>query len=720
VLTKPLNILMLSVHGLVRGEALELGRDADTGGQVKYVVELARALGEQPQVEQVNLITRLVDDPGVANSYQQPVERLSACAQIIRLPFAPRRYLRKEVLWPHLDQLVDRCLAWLRTQVRLPDVIHSHYADAGYVGEQLSLLLGIPLIHTAHSLGREKRSRLIASGRKAATIDKQFNFERRIATEESVLDHASLIVASTRQEIASQYAAYQSFDARRAIVLTPGIDLARFSPPTWGIAADVTSVQQLFNRFLQAPRKPVILALSRPDTRKNIGTLVAAYAESPRLRELANLVILAGTRDDIRDADEDAQLFFTELLLDIDRHDLYGKIAIPKQHSIDQVPDIYRYAARSRGVLVNPSLNENFGLTLIEAAATGLPVIATSQGGPQEIIANCRHGTLIDPLDKSALTAAMIESLTDREKWRRWSRNGIVNVAKHYTWVAHAQKYIRTVDKLLHKQRKQMRRPLAQWPTHVNTPAEQRTVLARAKRMLITDLDNTLVGDDASLRDLLAWLQQHSSEVAFGIATGRTLDSALKLLKDHDIPMPHVMITSVGTEIHYGMRLVGDTSWRSHIQHFWRRDDLSGALSIAPGLKLQPASHQSAYKLSYFVDDAHALAIPALQTQLQTQGLKANLVASHGQFLDVLPVRASKGRAIRYLAYKWGFQLNDFLVSGDSGNDIDMLSGDTLGVVVGGHSEELKSLAADEHVFFAEAPYARGILQGIAHYRFAS
>ena len=98
---------------------------------------------------------------------------------------------------------------------------------------------------------------------------------------------------------------------------------------------------------------------------------------------------------------------------------------------------------------------------------------------------------------------------------------------------------------------------------------------------------------------------------------------------------------------------------------------------------------------------------------------KANLVASHGQFLDVLPVRASKGRAIRYLAYKWGFQLNDFLVSGDSGNDIDMLSGDTLGVVVGGHSEELKSLAADEHVFFAEAPYARGILQGIAHYRFA-
>ncbi len=720
VLTKPLNILMLSVHGLVRGQELELGRDADTGGQVKYVVELARALGEQPEVEQVNLITRLIDDASVPESYHQPEESLSACARIIRLPFAPRRYLRKEVLWPHLDQLVDRCLAWLRTQPRLPDVIHSHYADAGYVGEQLSLLLGIPLIHTAHSLGREKRSRLIVAGRKSATIDKQFNFERRIAVEESVLDHASLIVASTRQEITAQYATYASFDARRAVVLPPGIDLARFSPPPWWAAFDAVTTQQLFNRFLQSPKKPVVLALSRPDTRKNIGTLIAAYAESETLRELSNLVIIAGTREDIRDADEDAQQFFTDLLLDIDRYDLYGKVAIPKHHSTDQVPDIYRYAARSRGVLVNPSLNENFGLTLIEAAATGLPVIATSQGGPQEIIANLRHGTLVDPLDKSALIEALIEALTNREKWRRWSRSGILGVAKHYTWVAHAQKYIRTVDRLLHKQKKQMRRPLSQWPTHVNTPSEQRNVLARARRMLITDLDNTLVGDEAALRDLLAWLQEHSSEVAFGIATGRTLDSALKLLKEYRIPMPHVLVTSVGAEIHYGMRLVTDTSWQSHVKHLWRRDDLSTALAIAPGLKLQPASHQSPYKLSYFVDNTNTLAVSALQAQLHTSGLKANLVASHGEFLDVLPVRASKGRAIRYLAYKWGFQLNDLLVSGDSGNDIDMLAGDTLGVVVGGHSDELKSLSGDEHVFFAEAPFARGILQGIAHYQFAA
>jgi len=44
-----LYLQLFSIHGLIRGKNLELGRDADTGGQTKYVVELAKALGEQPR-----------------------------------------------------------------------------------------------------------------------------------------------------------------------------------------------------------------------------------------------------------------------------------------------------------------------------------------------------------------------------------------------------------------------------------------------------------------------------------------------------------------------------------------------------------------------------------------------------------------------------------------------------------------------------------------------
>ncbi|HCA26770.1 MAG TPA: HAD family hydrolase, partial [Betaproteobacteria bacterium] len=92
----------------------------------------------------------------------------------------------------------------------------------------------------------------------------------------------------------------------------------------------------------------------------------------------------------------------------------------------------------------------------------------------------------------------------------------------------------------------------------------------------------------------------------------------------------------------------------------------------------------------------------------------------HEAFLDVLPVRASKGHAIRYLSYKWSLSLSQFLVAGDSGNDTEMLLGDTLGVVVSNHSPELETLRGREKIYFAQRSHARGILDGIFHYGFAS
>jgi sucrose-phosphate synthase len=169
----PIYVLMISMHGLIRGYDMELGRDADTGGQTTYVIELARALAKHSNVEKVDLLTRLIEDPNLSEDYAQPEEDLGDGARIVRLPCGPKRYLRKELLWPHLDQAVDKCLSFLRQQGRLPDLIHTHYADAGYVGQQLSLLLGIPQAHTGHSLGRPKLERMLASGRKPHVLEKQ-------------------------------------------------------------------------------------------------------------------------------------------------------------------------------------------------------------------------------------------------------------------------------------------------------------------------------------------------------------------------------------------------------------------------------------------------------------------------------------------------------------------------------------------------------------------
>jgi sucrose-phosphate synthase len=136
-----LYVMSLSIHGLVRGTDIELGRDADTGGQVQYVLDQARILAQQPEVQLVEVLTRQVWDKRVDESYSQPREELGDGVRIIRLPFGPRRYLYKERLWPHLPSMVDQIMRLVRIRGRTPDLIHGHYADAGFVGAQVAKIL---------------------------------------------------------------------------------------------------------------------------------------------------------------------------------------------------------------------------------------------------------------------------------------------------------------------------------------------------------------------------------------------------------------------------------------------------------------------------------------------------------------------------------------------------------------------------------------------------
>ena len=536
---------------------LELGRDADTGGQTKYVVDLARALARHPQVDQVDLVTRRVagrhGEPGLrCRSEEGPwVDG----ARIIRIDCGPQEYIAKEQLWHHLDSFhrqpdrLDQSPA-----SRYPSLIHSHYADAGYVGVRLSNLLGVPLVHTGHSLGRDKRKRLLASGSTGEEIEQTYNIGRRIDAEEELLSNADLVVTSTHNEIEEQYALYNYYDPSRMAVIPPGTDLDQFRPyQAW---EDIAFRQQV-ERFLDRPDKPLILAMSRPDERKNILTLLEAYGESEELRESANLLIVAGNRDDIRDMDDGAQAVLTNLLVWIDTYDLHGKVALPKHHEADEVPEIYRLVAATGGVFINPALTEPFGLTLLEAAASGLPVVATENGGPVDIIENCQCGILVDPLDKDQISAALLKLLHDREAWNRCSRNGIEGVRTHYSWQAHAQKYVSAVLELSGKCQ-----PLPAQPQAPET-------LRYRDRMIVTDLDQNLVGDPGSLVAFVESVRDNRKKVIFGIATGRRLDSALALMNKFGIPRPDVLISSLGTRIHYGQGLDEDKFWADHIDHEW-------------------------------------------------------------------------------------------------------------------------------------------------------
>lgn len=497
---KKLYIVLISIHGLIRGENMELGRDSDTGGQVKYVVELARALGSMPGVYRVDLLTRQISAPDVDWSYGEPTEMLapshsenfhemgeSSGAYIIRIPFGPRdKYIPKELLWPYIQEFVDGALSHIMQMSKVlgeqigwgqpvwPAAIHGHYADAGDSAALLSGALNVPMVFTGHSLGRDKLEQLLKQGRMTRDeINATYKINRRIEAEELALDASEIVITSTRQEIDEQWCLYDGFDvilerklrARikrgvscygrfmpRMVVIPPGMEFHHIAVNDGDIDGDGDGNEENpaspdppiwaeIMRFFTNPRKPMILALARPDPKKNILTLVKAFGEYRPLRELANLTLIMGNRDAIDDMSGTNAAVLTAVLKFIDKYDLYGQVAYPKHHKQSEVADIYRLAAKTKGVFINPAFIEPFGLTLIEAAAHGLPIVATKNGGPVDIIRVLDNGLLVDPHDQDSISAALYKLVSDKQLWARCRQNGLKNIHL-FSWPEHCKTYL--------------------------------------------------------------------------------------------------------------------------------------------------------------------------------------------------------------------------------------------------------------------------------------
>ena len=715
-----LYIQMFSVHGLIRGVDPELGRDADTGGQVKYVLELARALGERPEVSQVDLVTRLISDRRVSPDYAQPIEQLSDKARIVRLQCGGRKYLRKELLWPHLEEFIERSLQFIKRQKRTPDLFHGHYADAGYVAMGLAEAFDVPFVFTGHSMGRNKLEKLLADGLPMERIQRQYRINTRIDVEEEIIGHSDLVICSTQQEIDRQYGLYRQRPRQQQAVIPPGIELDVFYPH-YRQQVDRELIDEAsrqtrkallreLHRFWANPSKPFILALCRPDHRKNICGLIEAYGMDKELQALANLAIFAGIRSDIKGMEENEQDVLTDMLLSMDRFDLYGKLAIPKKHNFaTEVPELYRICADSRGVFVNPALVEPFGITLIEASACGLPIVATGDGGPVDIVANCDNGLLVNAASPLAISQALRVILVDEQMWEKYSNNGINGVRRHYSWSSHVGHYLDRLLPLLPNL------PEQSLPTALQARPSFGRRLTSINRLLISDIDNTLLGDPEALERLLELLERHRDRIAWGVATGRSLELTLEAMTEHHIPMPDILVCSVGTEIYYGPHLRLDKGWQQHISHRWSPEQVKACMSGLDFLTFQEAEGQRRHKISYYMENQPGL-LDRVHGALAAAKLSCQVIYSHGQFLDLLPLRASKGKAINFIKHKYGFSTEQIMVAGDSGNDEDMLKGAALGLVVRNHSDELNHLRGRSRIFFSPLPHAAGIIDGLYHY----
>lgn len=713
-------IQLFSPHGLIRFDEPQIGRDKDTGGQVKYVLELLESLSLQPKVRKVDLFTRRIVDKRVSSSYEQVTEQVNDKARIVRITCGGNAYRPKESLWDYLDEFVDKTIRFIEREDDLPDIAHGHYADGNYLASQIAEVFGIPFIATSHSLGRNKKSILLNDGWTEEKINLKFNMEKRISAEEDLLRHADMIVVSTNHEIETQYGLYENKGHGKFVVIPPGVNtdvfypFYRFDMPSFSMPIEqeqaVYRVNSDIHRFLFNPAKPLILSIGRADKRKNFETIIQSYGQDKELQAMANLAIFAGVRKDITKMPADEQDILTNLLLLLDKYDLYGKMALPKKNDPKfEVPEIYRVAAKSKGVFINGTPGENFGLTVVEAAACGLPVVASPTGGPKEILEQCENGLLVDVEDPHAIAEALKKIISDSALWENFSSNGVRAVNRLYSWQAHSDNYLNEVEKIV--ERKHANRSAAK------TPYGKK--LVKAELFVICDLDGTLVNetDAPGLEQFKNWTVEHQEKVVFGVATGRNRMLTNEAFEIFDLPEPDVLICSAGSEVYYTRQFLKDQGFESHINYQWRRNELKQALKGYPGLEPQEQEAQWQFKLSYYVTQHFgADELANLHKFLDDKKLKVKVLLTDNKYLDLLPWRASKGNAVRYLSYKWKVPLHRFITAGNGGNDKDMLIGKPNGIVVSNYSAELEPLRNGKHIYFAKTRCAIGVMEGIEHY----
>ncbi len=412
-------ILHLALGGCLKVPPISFGLTADTGGHIAYVLDAAAAQARLSSVKRVSIVTRLFHDRQLGAEHALPVEPLGSKVTINRIATNNAAYLEKEALAAELPRFTDAFCVHLAALPRLPDVIHAHFADAATVAQDARRRFGIPFVYTPHALGLDKQGQ--QSGRDVLA--------GRVAAERRAIETADAIIVSTRDEADRQVQAYGVVAATRIRCLPPGV-------PRRAAACPATRPLVRLGDWLHDLDKPIVLAIARPVRKKNLAALVRAYAAEPSLADRANLVILAGQHGGCRSSAEEREVIDELARLCADRL-LLGRVALPPRHNAADVTSLYRRAARG-GVFVNPALHEPFGLTLIEAAAAGVPVVATRNGGPVEIAGNIGHALLIDPRDEVAIGAACLEVVSDADLHRRLSQASLRNV-RHYSWSAYAR-----------------------------------------------------------------------------------------------------------------------------------------------------------------------------------------------------------------------------------------------------------------------------------------
>ncbi|XP_040870106.1 sucrose synthase 2 isoform X1 [Glycine max] len=426
-------------------------------------------------------VTRLIPD-AKGTTCNQRLERVSGTdhTHILRVPFRSesgtlRKWISRFDVWPYLETYAEDVASEIAAELQgYPDFIIGNYSDGNLVASLLAYKMGVTQCTIAHALEKTKYPDSDLYWKK---FEDKYHFSCQFTADLIAMNNADFIITSTYQEIAGtkntvgQYESHTGFtlpglyrvvhgidvfDPKFNIV-SPGADMSIYFPYSEKqnrLTALHGSIEKLlfdpeqtdeYIGSLKDKSKPIIFSMARLDRVKNITGLVECFGKNSKLRELVNLVVVAGYIDVKKSSDREEIAEIEKMHELMKKYNLNGDFRwIAAQTNRARNGELYRYIADTQGAFIQPAFYEAFGLTVVEAMTCGLPTFATCHGGPAEIIEHGISGFHIDPYHPDQASELLVEffqkSKEDPDHWKKISNGGLQRIYERYTWKIYSER----------------------------------------------------------------------------------------------------------------------------------------------------------------------------------------------------------------------------------------------------------------------------------------
>lgn len=402
--------------------------EADAGGQNVHVAALARRLAADGHT--VDVYTRR-DDPALPERVP-----LTDGVDVVHVDAGPPERLPKDELLRWMHQFGDDLATRFTQPEARPDVLHAHFWMSGLAALRATRrsdnghVPAVPVVQTFHALGSVKR-RYQGAADTSPTA--------RIPLEKTLCADVDLVIATCQDEVRELRRLGASDD--RVRVVPCGVDLGVFTPGT--------------ARARQADEaRPVrLLSLGRLVERKGVATIVQALARLGDDAPAVELLVAGGPP--LRELDRDPEV--RRLRAEAEQLGVADQVRFLGAVSHEDVPALLR----SVDVVACTPWYEPFGIVPLEAAACGLPVLASAVGGMLDTVVHDRTGLLVPPRDSAAVADALLR-LSDRRFRLRLGAAARVRAERQYGWAAVARQTAEAYAEVVSSS--SARGALPQWP----------------------------------------------------------------------------------------------------------------------------------------------------------------------------------------------------------------------------------------------------------------